>query len=189
MRLDWQVTTDPTEEPVTLADMKLHLRVDNNDEDELISALIKAARMWCEGYQGRAYLTQTLTVKFDAFVDCLDLPRPPLQSLTITYVDTDGDTQTLSSTYYSVDTTSEPGRLYLAYNQSWPSTRNDKHAVTVTAVCGWETVAAVPAQIKAAIKLLVAHLYENREAVSSLSLHDVPLSIKSLLATHRMMEL
>ena len=190
MRIDWEVTTQPTEEPVTLADMKTHLRVDNNNDDALIVGLIAAAREWCEGIQGRAYFTQTMTVSLDSFVDCLDMPRPPLQSISsITYVDSNGDTQTLSSTYYTVDTRSEPGRVYLAYDQTWPTHRDVRHAITITAVCGYDSIDKVPDRIKAAIKLLAAHWYENREAVTSISLKETPRAVMSLLGIDRMHEL
>jgi len=186
IRTDWYVSTAPTEEPVTLIEAKNHLRVDHGDDDSLISALLQAAREWCEGYQGRAYMQRTITLKLDTFYDMLELPDPPLVSVTsVQYVDTDGNTQTLGSTYYTVDTTSEPGRIHLAYNQTWPQHRDIPHAVTITFVAGYSSRAAVPARFKAAIKLLLGHLYEHREVVTELALKKVPMAVESLLNIDR----
>ena len=113
-------------------------------------------------------------------------PHPPLVSVTgIVYVDTDGADQTLGSSVYRVDTVNEPGRITLEYNQSWPSTREVTNAVTITYQAGYGKAAAVPDDVKAAIKLLVGHLYEHREAVCEIKLDMVPMSVKSLLWSDR----
>ncbi len=51
----------PSSEPITLAEMKLHLRTfaSDTDEDDLISALITSAREWVENYTGRALMDQS----------------------------------------------------------------------------------------------------------------------------------
>ncbi|MBN1807189.1 MAG: phage head-tail connector protein [Sedimentisphaerales bacterium] len=183
----WKVTTPPSVEPVTLNEAKLHLRVDHTDEDALITSLIKVAREWCENFQNRAYITQTITLTLDEFPDVFTVPRPPLQSVTsIKYIDTDGVQQTLSSGIYDVDSQSEPGRIALAYGQSWPGIRGDINSVEVVYVAGYgDTADNVPERVKAAIKLLAGHLYEHREMVSEMTLKEVPFSVKSLLGVDR----
>lgn len=141
--MKYQITTPPTVSPVSLTEAKLHLRVDHATDDELINNLIRSATRWCELYENRAYCLQTITVKLDHFSDVMELPVCPLVKVdSITYVDTSGDTQTLDSSYYTVDTTSEPGRVTLAYNYSWPSTRTVEDAVTITYKAGYCTKAA-----------------------------------------------
>lgn len=184
----WQITTEPTVEPVTLAEAKLHLRgVDHSDEDNLITSLIKAARQWCEEYQNRAYITQTITWKLDRFPREFIVPRPKLQSVTsIKYIDADGSEQTLDSSYYNVDIYSEPARIALAYGQSWPLLRGDINSVEVIFVAGYGDAANdVPDKTKAAMKLLIAHLYEHREDVSTLRHENIPFGVKSLLSIDR----
>lgn len=120
-----QLITPPTREPLSLAETKAHLRIDGTDEDNLIRALIPSARRYCEGFLNRALLTQTWDLWLDAFPgkDHIDIPLPPLQSVThIKYYDTDGTEATMDSADYIVDAVSEPGRIVLAYGESWPST-------------------------------------------------------------------
>lgn len=174
--------------PVTLSELKNHLKVetDDTDDDVLIAQLGRAATEWAERYQKRTYMSRTRTLKLDSFVAVIQVPHPPLSSVTsIAYVDTDGDSQTLSSDVYRVDTTSEPARITLEYNESWPDTQAVTNAVTVTYVAGYSTRADVPDDVKAAIKLLVGHLYEHRETVSEIILREVPFAAQALLDHER----
>jgi len=185
--MNHKVTTQPTVEPITLAEAKTHLRIIHDEEDNYIMGLISAARKWCEYYQNRAYITQTITAKCDAFPLTFVLPMPPLVSVTsIQYIDTAGSTQTLSSSYYDVDTYAEPGRVTEAYSYSWPATRIIDNAVTITYVAGYGDPADVPEHIKHAIKLMVSHFYEMREpVVENTTITNVPMSVKSLLSATR----
>lgn len=181
-----RVTTPPTREPVELAEVTLHLRVDGPDEDDYLRGLIAAARAWCEKFQDRAYLRQTLTMRLDRF-PCdgpIELPRSPLVSVSsIQYVDGDGDAQTLAADQYQVDAHSEPGRIVPAYGLSWPTTRCQMNAVTIVYLAGYGTTAAdVPDGVKHAVKLLVTHWYENRTAVLTGTISKaVEFSLEALL--------
>ena len=185
--MDWKVTTAPAIEPITLTEAKLHLRVDGTDDDALITSLLKSAREWCELYQSRAYIEQSITAKLDCFADTIVMPMTPLISVTsIKYIDTNGIQQTLAASYYNVDTTSEPGKITLAYNMSWPTIRDQHHAIEIIYKAGYgDEVGDVPEKIKAAIKLLLGHLYEHREDVSTLKHESVPFGVKSLLGIDR----
>jgi len=190
-RTDWIISTAPSTEPITLAEAKLHLRVTSTVDDDLINSLIQTAREYCELIAGRAYITQSITLKMDYFVESLELPRPPLISVTsVKYVDTAGDTQTLSSTYYTVDTVSEPGRLLLAYNKSWPTIRSVQQAVEVIFAAGYGDASSVPERVKSAMKLLIGHWYENREQVVVGTINkELDMAVKSLLAVDRIQNL
>jgi len=180
----WKITTSPAVEPVSLTDIKLHLRVTSTADNDLITSLIQAARQWCEDYENRAYITQTITAKMDRFCNEIEIPKPRLQSVTsIKYIDVDGTEQTLDSSYYDVDIYSEPGRITLAYNQSWPGIRGDINGIEIIYVAGYGDAATdVPAKTVAAIKLLVAHLYENREAsLVGVAASELPMGVESLL--------
>ena len=174
-------------EPVTLQEAKDHLRVDTTDDDALIRALITAAREYAERRQRRTLLTTTKTVKYDSFPDVIRPPEPPLASVTsIAYVDEDGDSQTLSAALYDVDTDTEPGRITPAYGETWPATRGQIDAVTLTYVAGYGDAESVPELTKAGIKLILADLYENRESyVTGTIVSKVPSNADYLLAMNK----
>lgn len=183
-----RVTTAPAIEPVTLSEAKLHLRVDHTADDSLITALIVAAREQAEAFTSRAFIEQTITLKFDAFPEYFRLPRPPLVSVTsIAYLDSAGASQTISNTLYRVDAQSEPGRVTVAYGQSWPATHDVTGAVTVVYKAGYSaTSASVPASIKHAILMMVESLYENRgDIMVGLSVQEMPQTSKTLLFAYR----
>lgn len=187
-----RVTTPPAVEPLTLAEMKAHLRVIGNDEDSTITAYLQVAREMCELESRRAFVTQTLTLGLEAWplVDRIVLPRPPLQSVTsVTYIDYAGVTRTMPGADYIVDTASEPGRLILAYNASWPdATLRPGPAITITYVAGYGLAAAVPERYKHALRLLTGHYYENREqvvATPGVTVAQMPDAVRSLLHIDR----
>jgi len=188
--------TDSAIEPLTLSDIKLHLRVDGTTEDTAISAYQKAARLFCEDYTGRAFINQTWQLKIDDFPSAwqscdgiVELPRAPLSSVTsVVYLDNEGVSQTLSTDIYAVDTDSTVGNIHLKYNQSYPSVRDDYHGVTITYVAGYgANAASVPEPLIQAIKLLTGHFYEQREPISfANNMYEVPLTVNALLDMYRL---
>jgi len=75
-------------------------------------------------------------------------PRNPLQAVSaINYVDTSGATQLLASSGYQVDSSREVARIVPAYAQTWPSTRAQLDAVTITFTAGYGPVTSVAAAV------------------------------------------
>ncbi len=179
-----KLSVPPEAEPITLEEAKLHCKVEVDDDDDLIEALITAAREYCEGFQRRAYITQTWELWLDSFPSTpLTLPLPPLQSVdSIKYYDTD-NIETEFEEYY-VDTNSEPGRLELNYGESWPTViLRDINSVCITFTAGYGGAEDVPQKVKQAILLIVSAWYENRENFISTGAmpKDIPLGAASLL--------
>ena len=90
-----------------------------------------------------------------------------------------------ASTYYLVDTSSEPGRLVLRYGMAWPGTTlSPMNPIRVEFVCGYGLEPSdVPETIRQAIRYLVADTYENRETMiigQGFSLVQVDLVTKLL---------
>tara|TARA_R100000655_G_scaffold71369_1_gene109738 strand:+ start:7323 stop:7904 length:582 start_codon:yes stop_codon:yes gene_type:complete len=186
----FKVTTPPSIEPVTVAEAKSQLRISGSDEDTLIGNYITVARQTLEVLMRRAFITQTITLSYDTFVNDFRLPRPPAISVTsIQYVDTDGATQTLSSGNYTLDNQIEPASIVPAYNVVYPDTRSQPNAVTIVYTAGYgANTTDVPESIRLAIRLLVGSYYENREATSVEKVNDLPLGIQMLIATNEVPE-
>jgi uncharacterized phiE125 gp8 family phage protein len=187
MRL--RIVTPPAAEPVTLAEAKAHLRLEGTEDDTYVSVLIQAARQHVEDVCWRGVVTQTREAVLEAFPygEAVDLPGGNLGAISfVTYTDADGASQTLDASAYEADTVSVPGRLVLAYGESWPSTRCQWDAVRIRYTVGW-AVADVPAPIKQAMLLLVAQLYENRvPEVVGVSLGKVAFAVDALLSPYRL---
>jgi uncharacterized phiE125 gp8 family phage protein len=162
-----KLKTAPSVEPVTLAEAKLHCKVDAADDDALITALIVSARQQAEHATGRALVTQVWELSMDAFpADSLEIPRPILQTVdSITYLDTAGIRQTLANTEYQVIVDELIGRVVPAYDKTWPTCREQPGSVVVTFTAGYGLAVSVPSSIKAWMLLAVATLYGQREAV------------------------
>jgi uncharacterized phiE125 gp8 family phage protein len=186
------VTASETE-PISLAEAKLFLRVDIADDDVLIEHLIQAAREMVESISRRALVSQTWNYILDNWPggDTITLPLPPLQSVEeITYLDQDGDESTFSSDSYVVNTDAEPGKVVLAYGESWPDeSLYPTGAITVQFICGYGDAIDVPEKYRLAMRLLINHWYENREAVQTTGAmpKEVPLAVEALLWLDRNM--
>jgi len=176
-------------EPVSSAQAKLHARISTTADDTLVAAQIIAAREMVEAFLGRQLITRTWALKLDEFPEVIVLPRPPAQSITsIAYLDTDGDSQTLSSATYQLYESNAVWRVAPAYSESWPSTRPQPDAVTVTYAAGYGDAATdVPPCIVAAIQLVIAGLYELRADQVEQQLHDNK-AYGRLLWPYRIME-
>jgi len=137
-------------------------------EDDLLNAIIYAGIEHIENLTGRKLLTQTWEYYLDEFPDgSIKIPFGNLQSVTsIKYKDSDGTETTLTeNTDYLVECNEDQtGNIVLPYGESWPSfTAWPSKPITIKFVCGWTSAALVPYAIKAALKLICADMYENRE--------------------------
>lgn len=255
-----QVIQQPTVEPVSVDEVKTHLRVDTTDEDTLIGAYLASARRWVETYTRRSLVRQTRRYRLDGFGgSAIELPNSPLRAVeAITYVDSNGTEQTWTSANYRVDAHSDIPRIEPAWGESWPTTRDVLNAVSIQYSAGYAApftadadtdtftsaghglsdgdrvpldnsggalpagldagtsyyiinrtadtfqlatseggaavgitdtgsgthfVGQMPREVKAALFLLTAHLYETREAVNVGNIvTEVPFGVKSLLS-------
>lgn len=192
------LVTAPTETPLSLTEAKGFLRILGNDsENDVITALQNAAVDFIQRVTGKQLLTATYRASYDGFpggrngeyrppswrFGTIRLPRSPLQSVsTITYVDTNGDQQTLAGTEYQVDATTEPGRIAPARFKVWPiADPYTLASVKVTFVAGYTSASVLPDAFKQATRLLLGHLYENREATIEASLNQIPLGLREFI--------
>ena len=219
-----KLKTPPASEPLTLAETKSYLKVTGSADDTLLSQLIAAIRNSCEDWTGRALVTQTWTLWRDGFphrkkdrlphdgyfelpVDfadeaqrVLEIPRPPLQSVTFlkTY-DTADQATTFDAGKYFVDAASEPGRIVLNPASSWPSGLRPANAVEIEFAAGYGDASAVPDALKQGMLLWVKLLYGDRnwlfelgESTAGLiefSRQDIPQPVTSLWSPYKIYSL
>src|SRR5262245_57253066 len=132
-----KLITAPADPVLTLAQAKAHLRVDHNDEDDLITALVLAATANVETFTGRALIDQTWELVLDSFPDDtnlfeIEIPKPPLiEVVRIAYDDELGDEQVMAAADYFVDNASEPGWVVPASDSLWPATLDAINTVRI----------------------------------------------------------
>lgn len=150
------ITVAPENEPVTLDEAKKQVNsVDFDDDDAYLSSLIAAVRDHVEKYCGAAFAPQTAEIKATGWYDMAHLPVRPVSGVTsISYVDTEGATQTLDASVYELRGDS----IVLKHGQSWPAMQSGS-LITLTAMIGF---ASAPLAVKQAILLRVEDLYDNR---------------------------
>lgn len=172
-------------EPVTLTEAKLQCRVDGTAEDALLTAYIAAARQMCEEQTWRSLLTQTWDLWLPCWPPCrsIRLPRPPLRSVTwIQYFDAAGVQQTLGGDAYQVITQSEPGGIVLAGGKYWPGhSMTAALPINIRFVAGYgDAAAAVPEALRQGMRLLIGHMYANRESTAPRDLQAMPQAVEWL---------
>jgi hypothetical protein len=189
-KVGFQLVTAPTNSPITVADVKSFLKVDNNEEDVILDLYISAAVNVAQNYTGKAFITQTRKLQLDCLPDgeyrdynltnpwqgqgsanrtpfypydnFIELPYKPILTVTsIVFTATDNTTSTFSSTNYYVDTVT--GRVILNDGATWDVALRNKASVAVTYTCGYGATAdLVPADIRMALLQHVADMYNCR---------------------------
>lgn len=158
----------PATTPVSLAELKLSLRVEDTAEDTLLGLHLAAAVGMVDGPTGelkRALISQTWRAGFECF-PCgpIELPLRPLLSVaSIQYRDRVGVLQTMPFDDYVVHD-GELAMIEPAPGLSWPDAPRGRRSVLVTFNAGYGADPAdVPGEIRAAILLMCGDLYANRE--------------------------
>ena len=185
--------TGPAFEPITLAETKAYLRVEHNDDDDVIAALIAGARVHVEAQTRRALITQTWRLTRDVWpVDgrMLILPAPLRQLVAARIIKPDGTAQAIAPSAFTIDRAGAPAILAFSPG-SLPVSGRPVAGVELDIEVGYGDASMdVPQPLRQAIKLLVAHWYENR-GVTAIA-HEVtvlPLTASALLAPYRVLAL
>ena len=178
------VLGDVNVEPLTLTEVKDHIRIiagDCTEDITVLQPLITAAREFCENRTGLSLAQKTIEAYPSAFASELSLPRPPVVSVeSITYTDGDGRTNTLDPSKYAVDTIT--GRVVFLEIPDCELSKVNPIKITYTAgSCN------IPMTIRQAMLLLIGHWYTNREAVvvGAVASADVSLTVNALLNQHK----
>lgn len=204
-----RIITPPAVEPITLADLRAHLGIEpyeldssgagTHPHDGMVMAMLGAAREYAENFTGRSIALKTYELALDAFPadGDIELANPPLVSIeSVTYVTTDssGDyiEETVAAGDYTIDrhqTAYGAGWLSPAVGSSWPTPSSVINAVKVRYRAGYqvpepdssaEDAESLPFAIRAALLVMVDHLYENRGAVGK-NPNEMPFAAEALL--------
>jgi len=209
-----ELKTPPATEPLTVDEAKSYLKVTDTAEDAWVAGAIQAVRERCEAFCRRALITQTWVWWLDAFPRAcvsdflsgvyelpvthfdapgreLNIPRPPLQSVThLKTYGADDSAAVFDSAKYLVDTASEPGRIVLRQNQAWPTGLRTARGIEVEYVAGYGQAADVPQALRQGMLLWVRLLYADKTwlfesgsevpGLSGFNQEDMPLPVRAL---------
>ena len=176
-------TLGPVAYPVALSDAKAQCVVEHIDDDIRIVRNIAQATDYAELFTGLQLMTQTWTNYFDCWASEYELPFRPVQSVAIMYTDEAGNEQVLPADQYLVDIHSYPAKVQIT--GIFPILFAGYNTVRIDVVCGYENSDTIPDGIKAAIYLMIGHLYANLEASTPIKTDELPLGVHSFLTQHR----
>lgn len=192
------VIARPADEPVTLDEALLDFRLDaygspaEHPDEALVRSTITAARELAENHINAKIAEWQLELRLPGFCQTILIPDAPLQSIdAVTYIDTNGATQTVDPALYELAGRPEASVLRPVYGASWPtSVRAQDDAVRIRYTAGYTTGSPdtnpVPEVIKKAIRLIAGHMYENREnVVIGASVAELPMGALFMLQPYR----
>jgi len=166
-------TSPPATEPLSLSDVKSFLRIDGSAEDAVLNLLIATARILAEELTGHALITQSWKIAYDTNVpECVPLVYLPVQSITaVTSINEAEESTTIAASSYTLNA----ARDALIF-ESIPSGRR----IEILYESGYGDAASdVPADIRQAMLVHVAHLYEHRDSQTP------PDAVQGIYAQHR----
>lgn len=199
-----EIVTQPAREAVELNDVRRHIKASSNDDNFSISLIVEAARHYIEKASGRYLINTEMKMYLNewgsgempwwdgmregAFVDQADyieIPYGPLQSVTHikTYDDTDTATTWASTNYFVDNRKQDLGRIKPRSGQSWPVFTRPTNGIEIQFVAGYgETAKDVPANVKLALMMQCAHLYQNRgDLITGSIVTEAPRGVEDLI--------
>ena len=183
--------TGPVGEPLSLADAKAFLRVEHDDDDSVIAALISAARNHVEALTRLGLMTQTWRIVLDCWPkDGRIGPRlGPLQSLAAARVYNEANVSSaIDAGHFVADAAAG---VIAAPGWSLPAPGRAVAGIELDVVIGFgEAASDVPQILIQAIRMLVSHWYENRSLVAiGQTVAMLPPSVNAMIASYRVMSL
>lgn len=172
------LVTAPTEQIVDLDEVKHHLRVDDDSDDTLIQSYIDAAVSFLDGYGGQlgqAIMQQTWAQEFDCW-GTYELALPNCSNIQAVGI---------------IDGVETPASSIISNNDALgyfiDINGNEAEKIKVTYDVKMHE-ADIP-KVKMVIYLLVAHWYENREAVTDQNLKETPMAVTALMSNIKVTKL
>jgi uncharacterized phiE125 gp8 family phage protein len=188
-----KMITGPTIEPISIDEAKAHLRVDGATEDALITSLILTSRLHIEAALGLALITQSWQMRLDRWPKSgeVRMPLRPLMTVDeVRVLDADGASTVVEADQYIADSDGNPGRL-VPTSAGWPIPGRAAAGIEIDLVAGYGPAAQdVPAPVRQALLLLVAHWYEHRDPIEiGTAGAAIPAAVSRLLKPYRLARL
>jgi len=182
----------PAAEPITLAEAKAFIRVQHDDDDDIIGALIVGARIHVEAQTRRALITQTWRLVRDAWPEngrFALLPVPLAELVAVRIRKADGTTQAIDLASFAVDTASAPAMLSFVRGAPMPPGQ-PVGGIEIDVTCGYGGADDVPEPLRQAVRTLVTHWYEKRGMVTlGTEVAMLPAGVAALIAPYRVLSL
>lgn len=189
----FEISVAPSVEPVTVEEAKLHCRIEVADDDALVTALISEARVNVEKFLNRSLITQTIKASYDlkdnpTLRNGIYLPFAPVSAIVAVrrYL-ADNSAEVFESSNYRLS----GDLVVLNEGKAWPTLVREFDALEVEYQAGYGAAGSnVPGPIKLAIKILVAHYYESREAAGDPVIAEakgsvIPFGVQQILMPFR----
>lgn len=183
--------TAPLAVPVTLDEVKRHLRIETGDDDAYLADLIAASVSHLETVAGLKLITQTWRQYFDCAPagSTYRLAVQPVQAITAMRVyNGEGSPQEIPAASLLLDAVSSPPRLEVCEHVASDRAFN---GIEIDLVAGYgDTSVDVPDGLRRALLLLIAHAYEFRGAVPlSEQPASEPHGFRALIAPYKRVRL
>jgi uncharacterized phiE125 gp8 family phage protein len=192
-----KVIVQPTDEPLSIDECRSHLEAQyygDSDidpaDDEMILAWLAAAREHCEQFLGLSLATKTLEIALDEFpedAEPIELPFGPVRQVLSLTVGSGSDAEVIDAESYVLDDYRNPARL--APVSQWPTGTASTNNIKVQYLAGYGVDSdggeALPKVIRAAILLMLGHLYANREATTEKAMATLPFGVEAILRPMR----
>ena len=201
-----KVATEPTQEPLSIQEVKEYLRVEDSTDERNIRPLIETARRFAEEHTGRALMTQTIHQFIDGYDEMEDplfegfrtgpyltyyknyitLTKTPVASVTSVSTFNDEDTETtFAASRYFVDNVREPARIVLRNGETFPTALRVANAIKIVYVAGYKSPFSIPEPLRLGMLQHIAHLYEHRGDMYSAT--GYPPSLQKLYSPYVVM--
>lgn len=190
--MDLKTITTDVPLAVTVSEFEDHLNFEDGHPDsrDFLESFIRAAQLRIERATGRALTHADYLLTLDGLPSSIILPRDPVVSVaSVQYLDADWQWQTLASDQYFVSGLGKDSGVAIipAKDVTWPAVGLANAGVRITFNAGYGADAYdVPSDLKGAVLMLAAHLYENREAsIIGMAVNEMPMGVEDAIQTYR----
>lgn len=160
--------TSPAVEPLTLVEIRAHLRLETEEEDGLLSALAIVAREHLERETGLVLAARDFRLCLDDWPadGIVTIPRGPVRAVSaVTVYDADGEPQLVDLAGHLLDGEARPARLWL---RAVPEPGRAMNGIEIEFSAGFgESGADVPETLKRAMLQHVAAMFATRGVVAA----------------------